>query len=126
MTKYDPFRDPDPNEWLALDEDTRRVLVEDYHRRAKVRLPNSLLHATFHAVVETQIAEGDRYPAKAKLASLMRDGLDRHEAIHAIGSVVSGQMFRAMKNPSEVKDLNSEYWAALERLTAESWLKSGD
>ena len=34
MTKYDPERAPNPEEWLELDEQERIILAEQYHRRA--------------------------------------------------------------------------------------------
>ena len=55
MKRYDPSRSPDPEEWLALDEGERQMLVEAYHRRARIRPPNRRLHAVFHVIVENQI-----------------------------------------------------------------------
>ena len=40
MNKYNPLKAPDPAEWLAMDEGERMALVREYHRRAKIRLPN--------------------------------------------------------------------------------------
>jgi hypothetical protein len=59
MQRYDPLKAPDPQEWLALDEQERIALAQDYHRRARIRLPNATAHATAHAIVENQIALGD-------------------------------------------------------------------
>jgi hypothetical protein len=56
MQNYDPDEAPDPEEWLALDEQERIGLVRDYHRAAGIRLPNATMHATLQAIVETQIA----------------------------------------------------------------------
>jgi hypothetical protein len=50
---------------------------------------NDRIGATVHVIVENQVALGDAFPAKAVLIRLMNEGLDRHEAIHAIGSVLS-------------------------------------
>ena len=43
--QYDPLDAPEPEEWLAIDEAERIHLAQDYHRRARVRLPNEKLHA---------------------------------------------------------------------------------
>jgi hypothetical protein len=59
MQRYDPLKAPDPEAWLALDEQARIELVRDYHRRARIRLPNATVHAVLHAIVETQIGQGD-------------------------------------------------------------------
>jgi len=52
----------------------------------------------------------------------MAEGLDRHRAIHAIGSLLSEHIFDLIHNSEggEV-DANQPYFAALERLTAASW-----
>ena len=57
METYDPETAPDAAEWLELEEDERIGRVSDYHRRAKIKLPNLTIHAALHAVVENQIAE---------------------------------------------------------------------
>ena len=49
----------------------------------------------------------------------MNEGLDRQEAIHAIGSVPVELMTDLMKAPKSGRDPNVPYFAALERLTAE-------
>jgi len=58
METYDPETAPDTAEWLDLEEEERIRRVSDYHRHAKIKLPNLTIHAALHAVVENQIAEG--------------------------------------------------------------------
>jgi hypothetical protein len=126
MRRYDPLKAPNSEEWLALDEQESIILVEDYHRRAGIRLPNATLHATMHAVVENQIALGDETPARRVMQRLMDEGLDRHQAIHAIGSVLLEHIHDLLKNqPNPGTEPNKPYFAALERLTAEGWPRSG-
>jgi hypothetical protein len=120
---YDPLHDVDPKAWLAFDEATRIDAVERYHRHRKIRLPNAKVHAAVHAIVENQVALGDEYPAKSVLTRLMGEGLDRHDAIHAIGSVLSRRMFKALKNEGAETDLNAQYLEELGQFTAESWRK---
>ena len=55
-----------------------------YHRRAGIFPPNEQLHATFHVVVENQIALGDELPVRRAVDRLMAEGLDRHQAVHAV------------------------------------------
>jgi hypothetical protein len=68
-------------------------LVQDYHRRACIPLPNEKLHATLHAIVEAQIALGDETPARRVAQRLIGEGLDRHGAIHAIGMVLAEHIY---------------------------------
>ena len=121
--QYDPLEAPEPKEWLAIDEAERIQLAQDYHRRARVRLPNEKLHAVFHVVVENQIALGDEIPVQSTLQRLMVEGLDRHEAIHAIASVLAEFMHDLVNNPGSNTESNQAYFAALQRLTAEGWLE---
>jgi Domain of unknown function (DUF1841) len=118
---YDPLESPPPDEWLDTDESERLRLVEDYHRRAGIRLPNVQVHSTFHVIVENQVAIGDEIPVGRTLARLMNEGVDRHEAIHAIASVLSEHVFDVAKGVPQHRDPNAGYYAALERLTVESW-----
>lgn len=124
MERYDPEIPPDPGQWLALDEDERLILVEDYHRDARVRLPRAArrLHATMHAVVENQLAENDD-PVVRALSRLIKEGLSRHDAIHALGSVVARHLYEAMKENDTPETLRARYYAAVERLTAAEWLR---
>jgi hypothetical protein len=121
MLRYDPHEAPDPEEWLALDEQERIDLARDYHRSAGIRVPNATLHATLHAIVEAQIALGDKTPARRTAQRLMEGGLDRHEAIHAIAMVLVEHMGDLLKTTKPAKEPNAPYFAAHERLTAEDW-----
>jgi hypothetical protein len=121
--QYDPDRPVDPDAWLEFDESERIEAVKEYHRRAKVRLPNEILHATTHVIVENQVALGDAYPVQSVLFRLMQEGLSRHDAIHAIGSVLAERLFVALKEKGQPADLNAEYLEKLSQLTAESWRK---
>ncbi|MBV8751567.1 MAG: hypothetical protein JO328_01760 [Hyphomicrobiales bacterium] len=110
-----------------MDEQERINLVEQYHRRAGIRLPNVKVHAIIHAVVENQIALGDEIPVRRTLERLISEGLDRHDAIHAIGSVVAFHISDVVSRPEALPKENPHdaYYAALERLTADEWLQSG-
>jgi hypothetical protein len=122
---YDPLVAPDPEEWLALDEEERIALVMDFHRRARIRVPKANVHATIHSVVENQVAEGDALPVRRTLERLMEEGLDRHDAIHAIGGVLIGHLSDLLKAGHVEGDPNAPYFAELERLTAPRWRQSG-
>jgi hypothetical protein len=119
--KYDPHVDMDAAVWQALDEGVRMEAVIRYHRRKGIRLPNAQMHAVIHTVVENQIAEGDTLPTRATLVRLMKEGLDRHEAVHAIGSVVAADIFRILKEKTPHDPV--AYAFKLARLTPESWRK---
>ena len=121
VKRYDPQHAPDPEAWLALDEAERTELVLQYHRRARVKLPNARLHATIHVVVENQVALGDEIPVRRTLERLRAEGLDRHDAVHAAGSVLAKRIYDLLKEGVPGGDPNEPYWAELESLTAEGW-----
>ncbi len=80
----------------------------------------------FHVIVENQLAPGWEAVVEAE-ARLRGEGLSRHEAIHAIGSVVATDLFERMKAPDKVvaAEANAAYVEALKRLTAAGWRASG-
>lgn len=126
---YDPDVAPDPEEWLARDEDERHVIVETYHRRPGIRVPDRWLHAAMHVVVENQIAMGDELPVRRTLERLIAEGLDRHDALHAIGAMLAEHLNTLMRDAKAGAEAEAEtapvshdaYYAALERLTADRW-----
>jgi hypothetical protein len=122
---YDPLQVPDAAGWLILDEGERIQLALDYHARMRVELPNAQLHAVMHATIESQIALGDETPVRLKVRQLMAQGLNRHEAIHAIASVLIKFIADVMRNPEAAGDPNRRYYAALGRLNARKWSRSG-
>jgi hypothetical protein len=131
---YDPLVDPDPDDWLATDEQRRLDMIERYHRHKGIKVERAAAHAAMHAVVENQIAEGDRLPVRRTLLRLMAEGLDRHDAIHAIASVLAGHINEQLRESdsqtrrsgqSSDRDPISGYFSELEELTAASWLRTG-
>jgi hypothetical protein len=78
-----------------------------------------------HAIVESQVAEGDSIPVAQRLRQLMAQGLTRHQAIHAIASVLLNHMVDIMKSRTGGEKVNERYYAALKRLDARKWLRSG-
>ena len=132
--EYDPLVEPDPEEWLATDEQQRLDWIERYHQREGVELERAVAHAAVHAVVENQIAEGDRWPVRRTLLRLMAEGLNRHDALHAIGSVLAvhlNEHLRGARSQAERPEQKSDsdftgpYFADLQKLTAKGWLRSG-
>jgi len=123
--RHDPAHAPDPEEWLALDKQERLDRVRAYHIHTGINLPNVQVHATLHAIVENQIALGDETPVRNKARQLMAQGLDRHEAIHAIASVLVKHISTVVHDPSAADDVNQRYYAALSRLNARKWLRPG-
>ena len=124
MEAYNPERTPEPETWLELDEQERIVLVETYHRGARIKLPNVTAHASLHAIVENQIAL-NLDPVVRAMHRLGKEGLTRHDAVHAIGSVVAEHLFDILKinQSGDAAASQAHYYAAVERLTAASWCR---
>jgi len=124
MFIYDPNNQPDAQTWLELPETKRMTAVEKHHKAARIKLPSSRGHAALHVMVENQLAEGYE-PSVRAIARLTKEGLTRHDAVHAIGSVVSEHLFNAIKaiqaEPPEVTQALIS--ATIERLTAKDWLQ---
>lgn len=97
MNTYDPGETPDAVEWLETDEGARIEMVRSFHQRAGTRLPNPRLHATFHVIVESQLAMAEG-TVVATLARLQQEGSSRHDAVHAVGSVLAEHIYELFKN----------------------------
>jgi hypothetical protein len=74
--------------------------------------------------LKAQIALKQETPVGRIAQRLIGEGLDRHNAIHAIGMVLAEHMYDVLKTTKSDKDPNAPYFAALERLTAEDWRRS--
>ena len=99
------------------------ILVEDYHRRHRIRMPSLEGHAVIHTVVENQLASEDPVVV-ATFARLRREGLDRHDAVHAIGSVLASHMHALLVGDQSESEPNERYYQALRELSASKWRAS--
>jgi hypothetical protein len=125
MEIYDPEVGPSADEWLSTDEAERITLVKSWHHRRGIRVPRMTLHATVHVVVENQIALGEPGVIDT-LARLRAEGLTRHDAVHAVGLVLTEHIYDLLNSTSPTTtDLNGPYLDRLRRLTAAEWLRSG-
>ena len=120
VTAYDALVAPDPAAWLALDEGERTHLVLAYHQREGANASRADAHAVAHTIIETQLAEG-LPAARDALARLLSEGLDRHDAVHALAAVLMEHMSNLMNRRVPAGDPNAPYFAALEKLTAATW-----
>ena len=103
VRSYDADAAPDAEPWLAADDQEKASLVEHHHAGLSQHgdIPNPQLHALVHVIVENQLA-AKHPPAMATLDRLVRAGVTRHHAIHAIGSVVAEAIFDVMKHSKAV------------------------
>ncbi len=122
LPAYDPEIQPNAEAWLELDEQERISLAERFHRRAKIDVPNVKAHAVFHAIVENQFALGVESVVRA-IPRLMKQGLSRHDAVHAIASVLADQLYEQANAKTEdtAEVVQARYDSAVERLTAKEW-----
>lgn len=120
MQQYNPLKHPVPEKWLNLDEQRRIDLIEEYHKRKKIQIPGLKAHSALHAAVENQLAMRIE-PVTSTLARLMKEGLDRPEAIHAISALLMGDIYQLLNNQG--KPDPEEYNRRLNTLTAEKWRK---
>ena len=125
MKTYDPMTEPPSAEWLDLDEAEQIDLVAAHHKQIRAKLPRPEVHAVVHVVVENQLAEGIA-PARDALERLIADGLDRHEAIHAISTVLLDHMQRIVRGEATELESHERYFQELKELTADKWLRSAD
>jgi hypothetical protein len=123
MDLYDPNIHPSASDWLELDEGEQAEAVSAYHRQESTQVPNLQMHAMIHVVVENQLAEGISVAGQA-LERLMAEGLDRHDAVHAIGSVLGTHLRNLMQQETAGTQPHERYFQDLQALTKSNWDKT--
>lgn len=118
--EYNPLVNPDPELWLDMSEDAQIKIVREYHKSGAPELLKEELHAAFHVMVENQIALQEP-PVLATLERLTGEGLDRHEALHAIGSVLMEHMYDNVHRGSTGDGAKEMYYKDLAHLSAAEW-----
>lgn len=63
----------------------------------------------------------DQAVVRETLARIISEGLTRHEAIHAIGSVLIGYFQERLNEKQPASDDQAGYYASLKALTADMW-----
>lgn len=122
---YDANTGPDAKAWLSLLEQERLDCVTRYHELALKpgkRPPSMPRHVGMHVLVENQLAEDSPPQARQALARLMRDDLSRHDALHAIGWLLTETIKQALAEQRPVDE--RAYALALEQLSRKSWLEA--
>ena len=120
MESYRASKEPDPATWLALDESHRLVLIEEYVEEFEKEISDEAIriHASAHLTVENQLAMNEKETVDAYLR-LRRQGLKRHETIHAIGAIIIEDIYEVVNNDQP----SFRYKNRLRKLTAKRWLK---
>ena len=122
IARYNPDVAPSPSEWLALDEQTRLDLVRLYHADHSGAAPRyEKAHYVIHVILETQLAEGIQAIVDA-FVRMQHEGLSRHDAIHAVGSILLRHLREMLKPGKDGKAAWLEYVMDVERLHASQWL----
>jgi hypothetical protein len=123
METYNPSVEQSKEEWLCATESERLAAVMEYHENSGVDIDEKALtiHATIHVIVENQLAMGvDLLPET--IAKLIRQGLTRHEAIHAVGAILIEDIMDIMCG--EISEFSAKrYRKKLEKITAKRWKK---
>lgn len=121
--RYDAEIAPNPTLWLSLDERERMRLVSDAHLNVQFNPGAETLHSTLHVIVENQLALGAPAVVAQALDRLTKAGLARHDALHAIASVLAEYAYAAL-HPEAAggtsDSLSVAYEDAVANLTAES------
>jgi hypothetical protein len=120
LDAYHALQAPNPEQWLAADEQLRIEHVREHHLtlRKHPKAAKENLHMVMHVIVENQLAQ-DTPETKAALERLCAEGLNRHEAIHAVGSVLSEAIWAILKTEEAFDSIKIAQ--ELGRLRAVGW-----
>jgi len=58
---------------------------------------------------------------KSTIERLMDEGLDRHDAVHAVGSVLIKYLWEVGTGQNKSDNFSDEYFEEVSRLTAQKW-----
>jgi Domain of unknown function (DUF1841) len=110
-----------PTTWLGADDEVRTLAIRAHHDglAGHPDQPDPKLHASFHLIAENQIAAGEPAETATALARLVGAGASRHEAIHAVMSVVATEV-HAMRQERRHYD-RARVGGELARLLAADW-----
>jgi len=127
MSVYDPNVAPDGPSWVALDEQERITLAIRAHEgrfpdALHSRDGNEIMHGSLHAIIETQIANGDPPATGRTVSRLVEDGLTRHAATHAVMEVLAHQL--AGLGQGGARFDHERFEAELDQLTAPNALEA--
>lgn len=119
---YDPDQAPDPRNWLKIPEGKRLLLVRDAHRDDGLEPDALLMHANIQMVIENQIAARIGCVVRA-MARLQAEGLGRHDALHALATVLSEHLHLVSQAEQDgtAAPTSDQYHAEMERLTTARW-----
>lgn len=75
-----------------------------------------VLHITIHGIIENQLAQNNPADVQHVLEALMRQGLDRHEAIHRIATVTTVEVTAALRDqrPYDAAGYAQRLWELVE------------
>ena len=123
MDTYNPLIEPNKDEWLESSEYDRIDAVREFHENSQEDFEDEALsiHCSVHIIVENQLAMGVELIPET-IAKLTRQGLDRHEAIHAIGAIISEDIFNIIRG-DKAEFSPKQYRRKLEKITAKRWRK---
>ena len=118
MKIYNPSIPPKSDVWLELDEQNRLDLINDFVENYEQDIEKEArdIHAAIHMIIENQLALRVELTTET-YNRLKRQGLDRHQTIHAIGAVIFEVMNGNKENLFEGQKLR------LKKLTAKRWKK---
>ena len=95
-------------------------MAEEHQQAAGVAIEKATLHAVMHTVVENRLAFRDNIVMRT-LDRLMADGLDRQDALHAVGSVLADHRFGIISDGTEESASTDKHYRALEEPMVASW-----
>ena len=125
MNTYNPLIEPNKDEWLESSEYDRIDAVREFHENSnddEFEEDDALsIHCTLHVIVENQLAMSVELIPET-IAKLTRQGLDRHEAIHAIGAIICEDIFYIVQG-KKTEFSPKQYRKRLGKITAKRWRK---
>jgi hypothetical protein len=116
------FRGEDARLVKALRDHPEYADIWDYlgepsYEEIEIDGVNPILHIMAHQTVQNQLAQDYPKEVRPTIEKLMQQGYPRHEAIHAVGSLVMDEIWHVMKQKRPFDE--ARYQHGLRELTKE-------
>jgi hypothetical protein len=120
IVRYNPHGKPDAEDWLAMDDGEKSILVQIYHESKGIEIEGMQLHCLLHVVIENQLAM--KIPeVVAAYRKLRQKNVTRHNALHALMNIMGEFFFEIRKGVKMDQDANKEYFKRLKKIRASQW-----
>lgn len=121
--RYDADVNPDPVLWISTRKEERWQAIERYHVESSACFGDDVgFHAFMHSLVEEMLMSEQMPSVGAAFARLRTEGIQRHQAIHALAYRLRNLISKLSEGAELTQDDSDAAIQEIDQMTAASWL----